>query len=164
MLLQLFFGQDLGATARIATFHFSVVTKNATIEGICYLLGVLVLKSPSPSVPSFSIEADSPAGTRPQGFRYLEKKRQQKQNGRGDGTAYCSALISPMSTVRVIHGFIFFYAGTNPGAGLTTSNANMRLGGGTKNSGRDLSRYTYGYDLCEICENLISSKNVLQLG
>ena len=79
MLLQLFFGQDLGTTARIATSHFLIVTKNATVEGVRYFLGVLVLRDPSPGVSSFSIDADSPAGTRPQGFRYLEKKRQQKQ-------------------------------------------------------------------------------------
>ena len=79
MLLQLFFGQDLGTIARIATFHFLVVTKNATVESVRYLLGVLVLWGLSPGVPSFIIDADSPMGTRPQGFRYLKKKRQQKQ-------------------------------------------------------------------------------------
>ena len=71
VLLQLFLGQDLSTTARIATFHFSVVTKNMTVEGVRYLLGVLVLKGLGPGVSSFGIVADSPVRTRPQGFRNL---------------------------------------------------------------------------------------------
>ena len=64
--------------------------------------------------------------------------------------------ISVTLAVRAIHGSIFLCAGTDPGAGLTTANANMGFDSRLWDSGRDSPWHTCGHDLREICKNFIS--------